>query len=366
MRNIFAGSGFPGKWAISSWKNDDLPGKIVKPVFQWSFYDFSLVDQFGLNYECRQQKQVSVTPCQADNYVPHRKVDVGFSTADELRKQLNDKKISERVVMDFREKARKCFRDIFTKIAAKSPLKYKVIRHMKWLDPREIARDYDAAASLLQKLLHDLVATKYVQTAKCDPILQEFREFCDLEVSAKVSTFLHFDPADARLDVFFHEFLNTSKYKHLWSRIRLCLLLSHGQASVERGFSVNKEITVESMKERSLVSQRIICDHLRFVGGVENINVTQQMMVAAKNSRQTYMAHLEEKRREVAEEVNRKKRGALLEERWTEKKATKSPRGVGAAPRRSWQTSRKSRGYWCDHIDNKIEQFSKNIEREGC
>ena len=68
------------------------------------------------------------------------------------------------------------------------------------------------------------------------------------------------------------------------------------------------------MKERPLVIQRIICDHLRFAGGVENINVTQQMMVAAKNSRQTYMAHFEEKRREVAEGVNRKKRGALLED----------------------------------------------------
>ena len=110
---------------------------------------------------------IDIDVSKADNYVTHRKVDVGFSTADELRKQLNDKKISERMVMDFREKAWKCFRDIVTKIAAKSPLKYEVIRHMKWLDPREMARDYDAGASLLQKLLHDLVATTSGSALMC-------------------------------------------------------------------------------------------------------------------------------------------------------------------------------------------------------
>ena len=38
----------------------------------------------------------------------------------------------------------------------------------------------------------------------------------------------------------------------------LLLLLSHGQASVERGFSVNKEVMVQNLAEQSLISQRII------------------------------------------------------------------------------------------------------------
>ncbi|KAG9353162.1 hypothetical protein JZ751_017738 [Albula glossodonta] len=32
-------------------------------------------------------------------------------------------------------------------------------------------------------------------------------------------------------------------------------------ANVERGFSINKESTVENQKERSLVAQRLIVDH---------------------------------------------------------------------------------------------------------
>ena len=36
-------------------------------------------------------------------------------------------------------------------------------------------------------------------------------------------------------------------------------MLSHGQATVERGFSINSELVVENLKE-SVVSQRIVFD----------------------------------------------------------------------------------------------------------
>ncbi|GBM74427.1 Beta-mannosidase [Araneus ventricosus] len=42
----------------------------------------------------------------------------------------------------------------------------------------------------------------------------------------------------------------------------MLLLLSHGQATVEKGFSVNKKVEVENMKELSDVSQRLICDYI--------------------------------------------------------------------------------------------------------
>jgi len=37
-----------------------------------------------------------------------------------------------------------------------------------------------------------------------------------------------------------------ANYPKAWSVCELVLLLSHGQASVERGFSVNKELVVEN------------------------------------------------------------------------------------------------------------------------
>ena len=49
-------------------------------------------------------------------------------------------------------------------------------------------------------------------------------------------------------------------YAALFDIVKVLLVLSHGQASVERGFSVNKEIEVENLHEHSLVAQRIICE----------------------------------------------------------------------------------------------------------
>jgi hypothetical protein len=49
--------------------------------------------------------------------------------------------------------------------------------------------------------------------------------------------------------------------------IKLLLLLSHGQASVEKGRSVNKEVSVEHLAETSLIAQRTIVDHISSVGG---------------------------------------------------------------------------------------------------
>ena len=39
------------------------------------------------------------------------------------------------------------------------------------------------------------------------------------------------------------------------------MILSHEQSSIERGFSVNKEILDSNLRERALISQRLVYDH---------------------------------------------------------------------------------------------------------
>lgn len=87
---------------------------------------------------------------------------------------------------------------------------------------------------------------------------------------------------------FFSTHMTGENYAALFDIVKVLLVLSHGQASVERGFSVNKEIEVENLHEHSLVAQRIICDHLRAVGGVLNVPVTKKLLPAAASSRQKY------------------------------------------------------------------------------
>ena len=59
--------------------------------------------------------------------------------------------------------------------------------------------------------------------------------------------------------------------------VKIVLLLSHGQASVEQGFVVDKNLITET-KTKSLVSQRTVLDHVRHAGGAANVQVDKDFL----------------------------------------------------------------------------------------
>jgi len=75
-------------------------------------------------------------------------------------------------------------------------------------------------------------------------------------------------------------------YKKAWP-VKMLLMLSHGQATVERGFSINKEVVVENQHVESLVAQRLIKDHIHVVKGVGNVDISRSMIVSVRDARGT-------------------------------------------------------------------------------
>ncbi len=62
------------------------------------------------------------------------------------------------------------------------------------------------------------------------------------------------------------KFLNgviCGSYNELWSFSKK-VLLSHGQATVERGLSVNKEVESCNLKEDTVVEHMILCHGIRW------------------------------------------------------------------------------------------------------
>ena len=92
------------------------------------------------------------------------------------------------------------------------------------------------------------------------------------------------------------------------------MILSHGQASVERGFSINKEMMVENLKEHSLIAQQIIHDHVRFIGGLENVGYTKELLLPASAARQKYHMYLDDERRKKQDQQKHLKRKSLMDE----------------------------------------------------
>ena len=90
--------------------------------------------------------------------------------------------------------------------------------------------------------------------------------------------------------------------------------LSHRQASVETGFSVNKELVVENQSEQTLAARRIIKDHIIHVNGVTNVEITHNMVVvAAWNASARYANYLAQQKEEhEAEKRNKKEKKKLM------------------------------------------------------
>ena len=75
------------------------------------------------------------------------------------------------------------------------------------------------------------------------------------------------------------------------------MVLSHGQAAVERGFSLNEKLLVENMKAECLIAQRCIKDFMLVNNySAHTVPITKKLMDNIKSSSQRYKAYLEEQR----------------------------------------------------------------------
>ena len=113
----------------------------------------------------------------------------------------------------------------------------------------------------------------------------------------------NFSVANDCLDTFLRSRM-AANYPKVWS---VCELLSHEQASVERGLSVNKELVVENQSEQT-AARRIIKDHIIHVNGVTDVEIARNM-VLARSARAKYANYLaQQKEEQEVEKRNKKKK----------------------------------------------------------
>lgn len=240
-------------------------------------------------------------------------IDIGF-TADTTLKQLkSSKQVSERQAIEVRLDCKRLLITLLEKLLKKAPLQHTFVRSMQCLDPRRMAKSKEQCVKQMTRMLHILVECKHIDNAVCDETLREFKEVCDM---ARCHTaFREFDPNTDRVDSLLYETVGSKpSFCRVWDLMKLVLVLSHGQASVERGFSINKEMVVENQKELSLVAQRLIVDHVRSVGGVTKVNITKELLMSAAGARQKYHAYLDEQKRVTEKKTVDLKRKALNDE----------------------------------------------------
>jgi len=186
---------------------------------------------------------------------------------------------------------------------------------MNFLDPRVLIAKKETSAEKLTSILRIMSEAGHITDSECDKVMKQFHQFHDNSLIADSEAFKRFSMESNRVDTFYFDQLATkADLKELWKVVKLLLTLSHRQVTVERGFSSNKEVMVENLAQHSLVAQRVICDHVRSVGGVLNVAFSKELLLSAAGARQRYHAVLDEKKRENEATRRSERKRLLLEE----------------------------------------------------
>ena len=105
------------------------------------------------------------------------------------------------------------------------------------------------------------------------------------------------------------------EYKDLWRTLQLLLTLSHSQAAVERGFSVNKEILVPNMQEESLQAIRLIHSSMLVQKiSVADFVIPEKLLSSCNHASNRYRIYLLQKKTDKEETERGQKRKALQED----------------------------------------------------
>lgn len=237
------------------------------------------------------------------------KVSLGFRGDKLLQEFFTHKKVTDRDNLAIKRDCQLFISSLLEKLMEKCPINYSIIRNAVCLDPKYMVSNGEKAHSHMKNLLINLSQKGQIHDEECDNILLEFSDFLENIVQKSVPEFKNYDIKKIRLDTFLYQFIN-EKYSNLWKIFKMILVLSHGQASVERGFSINKNLEVENLSENSYIAQRIVCDYVKHAGGV---TATKELRMAASSAHAKYKLYLEDQRKEQ-EILENKKRKAKSDE----------------------------------------------------
>ena len=115
------------------------------------------------------------------------------------------------------------------------------------------------------------------------------------------------------------------QFAKLWNIFKMLLSISHGQASVERGYSVNKDMLIENLHEKTVVALRTVHDSIPTLEDhFTKLSLTPAMKRHVMSARMRYGQYLDKQNKEGLNEQQRKTRkGVQLSIREAERKKSK-------------------------------------------
>lgn len=254
-------------------------------------------------------KLMKVDVTQKCNLLSITDVDIGFAA----RRSLKDSKATDAVKYNFRKECVAFLQKMTLKLIERNPLRYKLVRGISCLSPTIISSSQSSSINKKIEIALDcFVDCNRMTATTADKVKSEFCKFVECPRIKKEMS--GFNPESDRLDIFYSNLIKDNmNYQNLFMFVRNVLILSHGNAAVESGFSINKALLVENMQEKSVVALRTVYDAVSSVGGLFQVNITKKMILAARNAHSFYHEELKAQKlleKESKEHENKKRRAA--------------------------------------------------------
>ena len=149
----------------------------------------------------------------------------------------------------------------------------------------------------MKNLLCHIISFGILTPSFSDKVINQSSKLLTTEWTFNRDIFIGYDRSNKRLDDFYFRDINITKYPDLAFVVKLVLTLSHGQASVERGFSVDKAIIINNISIDCIVGKHLVRDcMLTNNPRPHNAQITSNLKVAYKSARQKYLLALKEER----------------------------------------------------------------------
>ena len=156
-----------------------------------------------------------------------------------------------------------------------------------------------------------LYENKWITSNDADLASKGFDTFLETVQHEYKDDFLMYDVNSKRIDHFICSCVHGNyKYRNCWKIIMFLFVLSHSQSVAERGFSINKEVEVENVKKVSLISQRLVYDHVMSSGkSLSDFKVSNDLVKSCRLAPSHYVKAMEDfKKVKVNDEKNRKQK----------------------------------------------------------
>ena len=204
-----------------------------------------------------------------------------------------------------------------SKLFERIPLGSVIVRCSSIFNPANLfVNELDNFKRKMKKLLNSFVESNIMTASKCDYAISQFFDVVNNDLKKSSVDFHNFRKVTDRFDVFYFQNLcfNIKKAKELHFVLKLIFTVSHGNASVERGFSVNNLILENNMKVETIIAHRFVKDF--FIANElwpHIFEINNDLILSVKKARGRYQQELE-KKKSYKEKNDKEKQFDLLQE----------------------------------------------------